>query len=375
MGIEPIAPEAEHAPRAGASAGVAGRRAGAVCLADYEHLAGDLLPEPLRDFISGGSGTESTLDGNRRALERVRITPRVMAGVEVADPTQQLLGTAASLPVAVAPMAYQRLVHSEGELELARAAAVAGVPYVVSTLSSVPLEKIPGDCWFQLYWLRDRRVVEELVARAAGCSALVVTVDVPVMGRRLRDVRNGFALPDGVVAANLETTKEAHTAVPGLSAVAAHTQSAFSPTVSWSDLEWLRRRTELPLVVKGILDPRDARRAVEAGASAVVVSNHGGRQLDGAVASIDALPAVVDAVGNEIEVLMDSGIRSGTDVLKALAVGAHGVLVGRPLLWALAVDACDEAFGLLRTELTDAMLLAGCADLAAVKELSWRNDG
>jgi 4-hydroxymandelate oxidase len=203
----------------------------------------------------------------------------------------------------------------------------------------------------------------------------MVTVDVPVMGRRLRDVRNAFALPDDVVAANLETTREAHAAVPGLSAVAAHTASAFSPTVSWEDLEWLRSRTEIPLVVKGILDPRDAKRAVEVGASAVVVSNHGGRQLDGAIASIDALPGVIDAVGNDIEVLMDSGIRSGIDVLKALAVGASGVLIGRPLLWALAVDACDEAFKLLRTELTDAMLLAGCADLAAVKELSWRNDG
>jgi 4-hydroxymandelate oxidase len=316
-----------------------------------------------------------TLRANRAAFDRVRVVPRVMAGVEVVDPTTRLVGTASALPVAVAPMAYQRLVHPEGELELARAAEVAGVPYVVSTLSSVPLEKIPGECWFQLYWLRDRRQVEGLIDRAARCSALVVTVDVPVMGRRLRDVRNGFALPGDVVAANLETTREAHAPVPGLSAVAAHTQSAFSPTVSWGDLEWLKGRTELPLVVKGILDPRDARRAVEIGASAVVVSNHGGRQLDGAVASIDALPGVVDAVGNEIEVLMDSGIRSGTDVLKALAVGANGVLIGRPLLWALAVDACDEAFGLLRTELTDAMLLAGCADLAAVKELSWRNDG
>ena len=204
---------------------------------------------------------------------------------------------------------------------------------------------------------------------------MMVTVDVPVMGRRLRDVRNGFALPDDVVAANLETTREAHAAVPGVSAVAAHTASAFSPAVSWADLEWLKRRIEIPLVVKGIMDPRDAKRAAEIGADAVVVSNHGGRQLDGAVASIDALPGVVDAVGHEIEVLMDSGIRSGTDVLKAIAVGANGVLVGRPLLWALAVAACDEAFGLLRTELTDAMLLAGCADLAAVRELTWRNDG
>jgi 4-hydroxymandelate oxidase len=300
-----------------------------------------------------------------------------MAGVEVADPACQMVGSASAMPVAVAPMAYQRLVHPDGELRLAEAAATAGVPYVISTLSSYPLEKIPGNCWFQLYWLRDRGVVEALVERAvdAGCSALMVTVDVPVMGRRLRDVRNAFALPEGITAANLETTTQAHTAVPGLSAVAAHTASAFSPAVSWQELEWLRGKCELPLVVKGILDPRDARRAADVGASAVVVSNHGGRQLDGAVASIDALPAVLDAVGNDLEVLLDSGIRSGTDVLKAVAVGACGVLVGRPLLWALAVDRCDEAFGLLRTELTDAMLLAGCVDLAAVKGLTWRTDG
>ncbi|MEV6288190.1 alpha-hydroxy acid oxidase [Kribbella sp. NPDC051770] len=343
-------------------------------LRDYEQLAVDRLAQPVADFIAGGSGDELTLRANRRALDRVQLVPRVLAGVEAAVTIDRLVGSAAAMPVAVAPMAYQRLVHPEGELELARAAAAAGVPYVISTLSSVPLEKIPGDCWFQLYWLRDRGVVESLVERAvaAGCSALVVTVDVPVMGRRLRDVRNAFALPEGIVAANLETTRQAHTAVPGLSAVAAHTASAFSPTVSWADLEWLRSRCDLPLVVKGILDPRDARRAAAIGAEAVVVSNHGGRQLDGAVASIDAL---VDVVGNDIDVLLDSGIRSGTDVLKALALGASGVLIGRPLLWALAVDACDEAFGLLRRELTDAMLLAGCADLQAVKELSWRNDG
>jgi 4-hydroxymandelate oxidase len=219
-------------------------------------------------------------------------------------------------------------------------------------------------------------------AAAAGCTALMVTVDVPVMGRRLRDVRNSFALPDDVVAANFVdmvtptgavgrgSKDTAHAAVPGLSAVAAHTASAFEPAVSWRDLEWLRRATELPLVVKGILDPRDARRAVDAGAAGVVVSNHGGRQLDTAIASIDALGPVVDAVGNDCDVLLDSGIRSGTDVVKAIALGASAVLVGRPLLWALAVGAVDEALDLLRRELRDAMLLAGCADLAAVGELT-----
>lgn len=349
--------------------------AAAATLADYESQAAAVLSSAVYDFVAGGSGSETTLRLNRTALDSVTLVPRVLAGVDEPDTTCNVLGTAGALPALVAPMAYQRLLHPEGELHLARAAADAGIPYVISTLSSYPLEKIAATApsWFQLYWLRDRAIVSSLVDRAAeaGCTALMVTVDVPVMGRRLRDVRNSFALPEDVVAANLvDISTEAHDAVPGVSAVAAHTASAFEPAVSWRDLEWIRATTELPLVVKGILDPRDARRAVDAGAAGVVVSNHGGRQLDGALASIDALGPVVDAVGNDCAVLLDSGIRSGTDVVKALALGASAVLVGRPLLWALAVEAVDDALGLLRREVRDAMLLAGCADLAAVAELT-----
>lgn len=342
---------------------------------DYEELAAAVLPADVRDFVAGGSGSETTLRMNRSALDSVTLTPRVLAGVADASLQCGLVGGSAAMPVVVAPMAYQRLLHPEGELLLARAAAAAGIPYVISTLSSYPLEKIAGTgpSWFQLYWLRDRAMVESLMDRAgeAGCGALMVTVDVPVMGRRLRDVRNSFSLPSDVVAANLvDAVSEAHVGVPGLSAVAAHTASAFEPAVSWRDLEWLKSRTQLPLLIKGILDPRDAVRAVELGADGIVVSNHGGRQLDGAVASINALPSVVDAVGKECSVLLDSGIRSGTDVLRALALGASGVLVGRPLLWALAVDACDEALDLLRRELADAMLLAGCANVAEAARLT-----
>jgi 4-hydroxymandelate oxidase len=346
-----------------------------LCLADFEGLAADVLPAEVREFVAGGSGSETTLRLNRAALDAVTLVPRVLAGAGSADTSCRLLGGAVAMPVVVAPMAYQRLLHPEGELLLARAAAEAGIPYAISTLSSYPLEKIAGagPSWFQLYWLRDRAMVESLVDRAgeAGCGALMVTVDVPVMGRRLRDVRNSFALPPDVVAANLvDAVSEAHDGVPGLSAVAAHTASVFEPSVSWRDLEWLKSRTDLPLLVKGILDPRDAVRAVQVGADGIVVSNHGGRQLDGAVASVNALPPIVDAVGKECSVLLDSGIRSGTDVLRALALGASGVLVGRPLLWALAVDACGEALDLLRRELADAMLLAGCTDLAAAARLT-----
>ncbi|MEV6410330.1 alpha-hydroxy acid oxidase [Kribbella sp. NPDC051718] len=349
--------------------------AAALCLEDFEELAAGVLPVEVREFVGGGSGTETTLRLNRAALDAVTLTPRVLAGVGEAELGCRLVGGQVGMPVVVAPMAYQRLVHPEGELLLARAAAAAGVPYVISTLSSYPLEEIAGvaPSWFQLYWLRDRAMVESLVdrAEAAGCGALMVTVDVPVMGRRLRDVRNAFALPEDVVAANLVGARsEAHVGVPGLSAVAAHTASAFEPAVSWRDLEWLRARTKLPLLLKGILDSRDAVRAVQVGADGIVVSNHGGRQLDGAVASIDALPRIVDAVSQECEVLLDSGIRSGTDVLRALAVGASGVLIGRPLLWALAVDACGEALDLLRKELADAMLLAGCGNVQAAARLT-----
>jgi 4-hydroxymandelate oxidase len=248
-----------------------------------------------------------------------------------------------------------------------------------STLGSTPVEEVAAvgaEVWFQLYWLRDQALVTDLVCRArdAGCTALVVTVDVPILGRRFRDLRNAFRLPPEVVAANLAGGRDdlAHTGTPGVSAMAAHTGAVFAPALRWSDLEWLRGETDLPLVIKGVLDPRDAALAVAAGADAVVVSNHGGRQLDGAPASVTMLPEVVEAVGDRAQVLLDSGIRGGTDVLRALALGASGVLVGRPLLWALAAGgrpAAEQALDLLAGELRDALALAGCADPAEARTL------
>jgi 4-hydroxymandelate oxidase len=348
-------------------------------LGDVAALARQALPPDVWDFIDGGSGTETTLAANRRALDRVAVLPRVLSGVDTPSIGAPLLGRPQAMPVAVAPMAYQRLVHPDGEPALAAAARAAGVPYVASTLSSAPIEEIAaagGPVWFQLYWLRDRSMVGDLLDRAdaAGCTALMVTVDVPILGRRLRDVRNAFALPPHVVAANLPGGRDdlAHTGTPGVSAVAAHTGAVFAPTLSWADLDWLRGRTTLPLLVKGILDPRDADRAAQVGADAVVVSNHGGRQLDGAPATATVLPEVVAAVGDRCEVLMDSGIRGGIDVLRALALGATGVLVGRPMLWALAAGGragAEAALALLAAELRDALTLTGCADPAAARQL------
>ncbi|MEU4642814.1 alpha-hydroxy acid oxidase [Micromonospora sp. NPDC023814] len=354
-------------------------------LTDFAERARAVLPPEVWDFVDGGSGTETTLAANRRALDRVAVLPRVLRGVAAPRTDARLLGAPCALPVAVAPMAYQRLVHPDGETALAAAAGAAGVPYAASTLSSVPIEEIAATgaaVWFQLYWLRDRALVADLLdrAHAAGCSALMVTVDVPILGRRLRDVRNSFAIPPHVVAANLPAGRDAlaHAATPGVSAVAAHTGEVFAPALSWADLDWLRGRTALPLVVKGILDPRDAELAAAAGADAVVVSNHGGRQLDGAPATATVLPEVVTAVADRCEVLLDSGVRGGVDVLRALALGARGVLVGRPLLWALAAGGragAETALELLAGEFRDALALAGCADPAAVRELRVLREG
>jgi 4-hydroxymandelate oxidase len=346
---------------------------------DAEQAAKQTLTAGIRDFIAGGSDAEVTLAANRAALDAVFITPRVLTGITACDTSATLVGRSSALPVAIAPMSYQRLVHSDGELGMAQAAKEAGIPLVLSMMSSTALEEVAAvgaTLWQQLYWLRDRGQVTDMVRRAeeAGCAALVLTVDVPRMGRRLRDMRNGFTLPHDVTAANLHGAEAGllHRHTAGSSGVTVHTNQIFDPALSWADVDWLRERTRLPLVLKGILDPADARRAVEHGASAIVVSNHGGRQLDGAVASAAALPAIREVVRGRCEVLLDGGIRGGTDVLKALALGASGVLLGRPALWGLACGGQPGAarvLSLLAEELTVAMHLAGCPDVASARAL------
>ncbi|MDC0770934.1 alpha-hydroxy acid oxidase [Streptomyces sp. HD] len=348
-------------------------------LDDVERAAAAVLPGEVWDFVAGGSARELTLAANRAAFDRVFVTPRVLRDVSGCTTDTTLLGRPARMPVVVAPVAYQRLVHPDGELATGRAARDAGVPFTVATLSSVPMEEVTaagGRVWFQLYWLRERGRSLDLARRAeaAGCEALVLTVDVPWMGRRLRDVRNGFALPGHVRAAHLDfgAPSAAHRTTGGGSAVAAHTAEAFSPALTWSDVEAVRSVTRLPIVLKGILAPDDAVRAARLGVDAVVVSNHGGRQLDGALPGVEALPAVAEAVGASCEVLVDGGVRCGTDVLKALALGASGVMVGRPPVWGLAADGQSgvrRVLDLLAEELRDALGLAGCASPAGAREL------
>lgn len=350
-----------------------------LCVADAEQLAEPVLPPDVRDFVGGGSGSEVTLAANRAALDRVQLVPRVLTDVSACSTSAEFFGDPASMPVAIAPMSYQRMVHPSGELGLARAASDAGIPFVMSMMSSYPLEELAvagGAIWLQLYWLKDRAPLLSLLRRGerAGCRAVMLTVDLPRMGRRLRDMRSGFVLAPDVTAVNLDDDAAAlaRTPVTGSSAVALHTAQTIDPSLSWAEVEWLRDQTSLPLILKGILDPGDAGRAAEMGVAAIVVSNHGGRQLDGAVPSIAALAGVCEAVDGRCAVLLDSGIRSGTDVLRAMAVGASGVLLGRPALWGLAYggeQGARQVLAVLQEELAGAMALAGCPDVSAASRL------
>ncbi|AGL20619.1 alpha-hydroxy acid oxidase [Actinoplanes sp. N902-109] len=316
------------------------------------------------DFFAGGAGEERTLSANLAAYERLRIVPRVLRATGERDLRTTLFGTELATPVLVAPTAFHKLAHPGGEAATARGTADAGSLMVVSMAATQPVEEIAAagaPLWFQLYLQPDLAFTEAVVKRAeaAGCRALVVTVDSPVFGRRERDLRNGFLdLPAGLACENMRDGTGQVRSI------------AMDATAGWDRIAWLRGVTGLPLLLKGVLHPADARLAVEHGADALIVSNHGGRQLDGAVATIDALPAVVAAVAGRIPVLVDGGIRRGTDVLVALALGADAVLAGRAVVQALAAGGAAGVRDKLRdltTELDHAMALAGAkrpADLS-----------
>jgi 4-hydroxymandelate oxidase len=344
---------------------------------EYARAARELLPPAVWDYLAGGSGAETTVRANRAAFDALALRPRVLVDVSRLDRATTLLGAPVAAPIAVAPTAYHRLAHPAGEVATAQAAGAAGLLMVVSVFASRTLAEIAaaatGPLWLQLYWFRQRELLVDLAARAeaAGYRALVLTVDAPRMGRRLRDLRHGFALPPGVVAANLDPAVVAgqDRSRAGESALARHAREQFDPTITWDDLGWLQQQTRLPVVLKGVLTAEDARLAVAHGLAGVIVSNHGGRQLDGAVPSLEALPEVVEAVAGQCPVLVDGGVRTGADVVKALARGACAVLVGRPVLWGLATTGAAGAqavLDLLVTELEDAMALTGLPRLADI---------
>jgi 4-hydroxymandelate oxidase len=347
-------------------------------LHEYETAARAVLPPMAWHYVSGGSGDEVTLRGNRAAFDRWRLLPRVMRGLRDVSTGTSVLGQSIALPVLIAPSGRHRLCHDEGERATARAARAAGTIYTMSTAATIAIEEISpeaGPWWFQLYIYRDRGLTRDVVARAAaaGASALVVTVDVPQRGRREAEERIQFAMPPGVATALLAAPEGTRVSAGASgTAVAAEVNAVFDPTLTWEDLDWLASLSPLPILLKGILHPDDAARAVEYGARAILVSNHGGRQLDSAVAALDALPAVVEAVVGRVEVLVDGGVRRGTDVLKALALGAKAVLIGRPIHWGLAVGGeagVRHVLELLRAELALDLMLCGLASPAAIDRL------
>ncbi len=312
-------------------------------LAELEAAVAAQVPATSYHYIAGGADDELTLNDNVAAWSRLRLRPRVLRDVRTVDISTTLLGAPVSSPVHVSPTGYHRLLHADGELATARGAAAAGSAYVLSTVSTVSMEDVAsavpdGLRWFQIYVHGDRGLTRWLLdrAEAAGYRALVMTVDTPVLGRRRRDGA-GFVLPDGVVVTNLH----GYAGDYDPSNLTEYAANAFDASLSPEAVSWLAAQTSLPIVVKGVLRADDARRCVDAGAAAVLVSNHGGRQLDGVLATADALAEVADAVGDQVEVYVDGGIRRGTDVLRALALGARGVFVGRPALWGLGAGGAD----------------------------------
>jgi (S)-2-hydroxy-acid oxidase len=320
---------------------------------DYEPLARERLPTDIYDYYAGGAGDEWTLAENRHAFERWVIRPRMLAGAWPVDPSTELLGTRIGVPVLVAPWAYQKRAHPDGELATARAAAGAETIMVVSSTTVDYLEDVAGASdgrkWWQLYVFTDRGATVDMLNRvhAAGFAAVCLTVDFPVSGLRHRDARNDFDMPIGLPADEL----------------------TYAPDLTWDDLAWIRAAAPVPLLVKGIMTAEDAGIAVQAGVDGIVVSNHGGRQLDSVHAPITVLPEIVEAVAGRVPVLVDGGFRRGTDIFKALALGATAVLVGRPACWGLAAageEGVVDVLRILRAELENTMALAGTGSVSGI---------
>ncbi len=351
-----------------------------VSIAKLERRATEAMEPRAADYVGAGAGGEDTIRANAEAFQRHRIVPRMLRDVTARDLSTEVLGTAMPAPLLLAPIGVQKVVHEDGELATARAAAAVGTPMIASTASHFTLEEIAaagGDAprWFQLYWPNDRGLAASFVSRAenAGYAAIVLTVDTFVPGWKPRDLQqawlpflNGMGVAnyfqDPVFRAGLEQTPE-----QDQGAATGHFLGVqANPSLSWEDLGWLRERTALPILVKGIQHVDDAREALRRGLDGIVVSNHGGRQVDGAIASLDALPAIAEAVGDELAVLFDSGVRTGADVLKALALGADAVCLGRPYIWGLALDGqagVETVLKMTLAELDLTMALCGLTHL------------
>ena len=366
------------------------------CVEDLRLLAKKRVPRMFYDYADSGSWTESTYRANESDFQRIRLRQRVAVNMEGRSLRTTMAGEEVAMPVALAPTGLTGMQHADGEILAARAAEVFGVPFTLSTMSICSIEDIAAHTrkpfWFQLYVMRDRGFIERLIerARAARCSALMLTLDLQVLGQRHKDIRNGLSAPPKPTLANLlnlatkprwclgmlGTKRRSFGNIVGhaqgvgdLSSLSSWTAEQFDPRLSWADVEWVKRRWGGKLILKGVMDVEDARLAAQSGADALIVSNHGGRQLDGAPSSIAALPAIVEAVGRDIEVWMDGGIRSGQDVLKAVALGARGTMIGRAFLYGLGAmgeAGVTRALEIIAKELDLTMAFCGHTDIHAV---------
>jgi len=347
-----------------------------VSVFDYEAAAQAILPKFAYDYYASGANDEITLRENHAAYERIQLKPRVLRDTSRRDLTTTVLGQKISMPLVVAPTAFHCMAHPEGEVATVRASGTAGTIMILSTLSTSSIEEVmaaaTGPVWFQLYVYKDRQATLSLVQRAesAGCKAIALTVDAQVWGRRERDIKNRFRLPQGLTIKNLMPSgREQFPDEKADSGLAAYVTWQFDPTLSWKDVEWLCSKSKIPVLLKGVLHPEDARLAIDHGAAGVIVSNHGARQLDTVPATIAALPEIAEAVDGKIEVLVDGGIRRGTDVVKAIALGAKAVGVGRPIIWGLAVDGeqgAERILDILRRDFELTMRLCGCTSVQAI---------
>jgi len=363
---------------------------------DLRILAERRVPRMFYDYADSGSWTESTYRANSDDFAKIKLRQRVAVNMENRSLASTMVGLPVAMPVAIAPTGLTGMQHADGEILAAKAAEKFGVPFTLSTMSICSIEDIAANTtapfWFQVYFMKDRDFMSRLVerARAANCSALVLTLDLQILGQRHKDLRNGLTAPPRLTLKNimnmatkpgwcmgmLGTRRRGFGNIVGhannvsdMSSLSSWTAEQFDPRLSWDDVEWLRKRWGGKLIIKGIMDPEDARLAAQSGADALIVSNHGGRQLDGAESSISALPAIMDAVGQQMEVHLDGGIRSGQDVIKALALGARGVYIGRAFLYGLGAmgeEGVTRVLEIIRKELDITMALCGLTDVQKV---------